>query len=382
MVGDSHHANRLRILQVIGAMKRAGVETWLMRVLRAIDRDRFEISFLVHTDEEGELEEEIRDLGSTVYRQTVPKRSLSYAASLKRLLVESGPWHSIHSHEHQFSGVILRAAEGAGIRQRIAHCHNDTSLRDGPANLPRYLYRKVMTSLVWNHGTHGIACSELAAPSVFGEGWRQFPHMTILPCGIVLDDFSRAPDSELRTSLGLPASRRIVGHVGRFEPQKNHALIVEVAEIVRTRNLPYHFLLVGDGTLKPSILQMIAERGLQEWVTILPNRPDIATLMRGAMDSFIFPSNWEGLGVVLLEAQASLLPCLLSSRVPVDANLFPSGNAVCDPAGPAAHWVDALIQLQPVPLTEMRNRIDTLKSSPFNITSSLVYLQRVYGEAA
>ncbi len=377
----SRRANRIRILQVVGAMKRAGVETWLMRVLRSIDRDKFDLSFLVHTREEGELEEEIRDLGSTVYRQIVPKRSLSYAASLKALLRESGPWHSIHSHEHQFSGVILRAAEAAGVRQRIAHCHNDTSLRDGPSNPPRFFYRKLMASLVWKHGTHGIACSELAAPSVFGDEWKRFPHMTILPCGIALDEFSRAPDAALRASLGLPAGRHIVGHVGRFELQKNHARIVEVAELTKARSLPYHFLLVGDGTLKPSIQQKIDEKGLRGWVTILPNRPDIATLMRAAMDSFIFPSNWEGLGVVLLEAQASLLPCLLSTRVPGDANLFPSENAVCDPAAPAADWVDALVRLRPVPAGARQERMDKLNASPFNLTSSLVHLQQVYGEA-
>lgn len=99
------------------------------------------------------------------------------------------------------------------------------------------------------------------------------------------------------------------------------------------------------------------------------------------MDSFIFPSNWEGLGVVLLEAQASLLPCLLSTRVPGDANLFPSENAVCDPAAPAADWVDALVRLRPVPAGARQERMDKLNASPFNLTSSLVHLQQVYGEA-
>src|SRR3954453_21935810 len=114
----------IRILHVVGAMNRGGVETWLMHVLRHIDRHRFVMDFLTQSTNPGQFDEEIRDLGSRVLYCLNPHRPWLYAAGMRRVLAANQPYQIIHSHLHHYSGFVLRLAKRAGVPGRIAHSHN------------------------------------------------------------------------------------------------------------------------------------------------------------------------------------------------------------------------------------------------------------------
>lgn len=103
--------------------------------------------------------------------------------------------------------------------------------------------------------------------------------------------------------------------MGRFHFQKNHAFLIKVFECLSERNEKYHLLLVGQGQLEPEIRELVKREGLESKVTFLGARGDVDKIYQ-AMDLFILPSQFEGLGVVALEAQAALLPCVLSGGVP------------------------------------------------------------------
>src|SRR6266852_3082574 len=129
-----------RILHVLGAMNRAGAETWLMHVLRNIDRDRFRMDFMVHTERRGDYDDEIELLGSRVLVCAPPSNPVAYARAFLRILREHGPYDAVHSHVHHFSGLVLRLARSAGVRTRIAHSHSDTTKLDAQSSLSRRLY--------------------------------------------------------------------------------------------------------------------------------------------------------------------------------------------------------------------------------------------------
>src|SRR5579872_6700586 len=103
-----------KVLQVVGGMDRGGLETWLMHVFRHIDRDEFQIDFLVHRDREGAYDSEIRSLAGRIYFGGDPAHPIAYGRRVRRILDEHGPYDVVHSHVYWYSGYVLRIAHRAG----------------------------------------------------------------------------------------------------------------------------------------------------------------------------------------------------------------------------------------------------------------------------
>src|SRR5947209_2558975 len=111
----------IRILHVLGMMERAGAETWLMHILRTLDRSRYQMDFLVHVPGTHAYDDEVRALGSNLILLPFIRQPLKYAREFTRVLREHGPYDIVHSHVHQYSGFVLRLAKRAGVPVRIAH---------------------------------------------------------------------------------------------------------------------------------------------------------------------------------------------------------------------------------------------------------------------
>jgi hypothetical protein len=154
----------LRILHVLGAMNRGGVETWLMHVLRHLDRERFQIDILVHTDRPAAYDSEVLALGSKILQCPYTNNPLLYARRFLQVIKRNGPFDVLHSHVHHFSGLILALGRIAGIPVRIAHSHSDTIAAESRAGLVRRMYLGAMERLIRAHCTHGFAVSERLAP--------------------------------------------------------------------------------------------------------------------------------------------------------------------------------------------------------------------------
>jgi glycosyltransferase involved in cell wall biosynthesis len=373
----------LRVLHVVGGMQRAGLETWLMHVTRSISRREFAFDFLLHEPQETAYEPELRELGCRILRVPVSKRSLRYRSALHQCLA-SGSWDVLHSHEHHTTGTILRAGAGAGMRLRIAHSHNDTRPVDARASMARKAFNRLNRRWLRRHAQAGFAASTHAATALFGEGWREDGRWRVLPCGIDLRPFRQAVDAaDLRARTGVPAGARVVGHVGRFECQKNHRFFVEVARVLARRSETFHFLLVGEGSLEGETVAHIERAGLRGRFTLLRNRRDVAALMLGAMDAFLFPSLHEGLGLAVIEAQAAGLPCVMSAAVPPEADIFPAANVRLDLTRCAGEWADAVTAaVERGRSVDNMRRTALLEGSPFSISRSAVALLTAYQELA
>ena len=178
--------------------------------------------------------------------------------------------------------------------------------------------------LIRRHATMGLAVSRLAARGRFGPHWQEDSRFRILPCAISLDAFSGQVDrASVRRSLGLPESAFVLGHVGRFVPEKNHGFLIEIAAEVCRRVPEAHLLLVGDGPLRPAMEEKLVALGLSKRVTFTGLRQDVPKLLQGAIDIFLFPSLYEGLGIAVVEAQASGLPCLIADTISREVEVIP-----------------------------------------------------------
>lgn len=146
--------------------------------------------------------------------------------------------------------------------------------------------------------------------------------------------------SEEREKLGILQNAFVLGHVGRFSDEKNHNFLVDVfSEVVRQKPEAY-LLMIGAGPNMSKIVTKLNSLGLQGKYQILSHRSDVNEIMK-AMDVFVFPSKFEGLGIVAVEAQASGLRCVMSDQVPKSA--FLTETAVALPLGNAKQWADVIL---------------------------------------
>ena len=310
----------MRILHIVGGLNRGGAETWLVQVLGHIDREKYQMDFLVHSTEPGAYDEEVKALGARIIPCPKPSNPLQYAVNFRRILRRHGPYDCVHSHVHHFSGYVLMLAAMMRVPMRIAHSHNDTRAVDRHSSFLRKVYLAGTKKLIQRFATAGVAVSQGAAQCLFSESWKSDQRWTVSPLGIDLRPFDQPVNPrQVRSELGIPKDAFVVGHVGRFVEQKNHRFLVQIAECFCALEPRAAFLLVGDGPLKPEIENLVRTRGLQERFVFTGVRQDVPRLMKGAMDCFLFPSLYEGLGLVVWEAQAAGLPCILSDSIPEEA---------------------------------------------------------------
>lgn len=371
----------IRILHVVGGMNRGGIETWLMHILRHIDRDRFQMDFLVHTDKPCAYDAEIRALGSRIIPCLEYSKPWLYARNFQRILREFGPYDIVHSHVHHFSGYVLYLARKAGVPVRIAHSHNaGSSLEPHRGGLHRPLYLTLMKSFISRYATFCLGCSEIASADLFGQNWKNSPHSQILYCGINLVPFQQPIDSfEVRNELNIPPDAFVIGHVGRFEKQKNHQFLLEIfAEVVRKEQQAY-LLLVGEGSLRAKITQQARSMGIADRVFFTGSRSDVPRLMRGAMDVFLFPSRYEGLPLVLIEAQAAGLPCILSDVITEEVDVIKPLMPRLSLSKPASIWAEVILKMKNNQLKiTQRETLKIVDESEFTIENSIKKVEHIY----
>lgn len=366
-----------RVLHILGSLNRGGAETWLLHALRHMDHDDVEQDFLVHQAEPGVYEDEVRALGSKIHRCLNPQRLWQYGQQLKKVLTEHGPYDAVHSHVHFYSGHILRIARRCGVPMRIAHSHNDTSHFDNQAGLARRMYLRLMGHWIAKHATHGLAASGKAAVSLFGANWQSDPRYRILFCGVDLQPFEQPVDvNTVRAEFGWSDQHFVVGHVGRFDEQKNHPYLIQIfAEIARQRP-EARLLLVGIGDRQPEIKALVSQLGLAERVAFAGTRPDVPRLMLGAMDVFALPSLFEGLPLVLVEAQAAGLPCFVSDVIAPETTLVAPLMRQLSLQSNPARWAEAILTERPQ--FDRSRAYELVASSPLNIQNSARELQQLY----
>jgi glycosyltransferase involved in cell wall biosynthesis len=359
-----------------------GLEKWLMAVLHHIDRRFYQLDFLVHHPQPGVYDEEAKRHGARVIYCPYSPWPWKYSLNFLRLLKQHGPYDVIHSHL-ALSGVILRLAHLAGIPVRIAHSHTTEAFRLHQASLARRFTLFWSQRWIPKYATMGLAASQEAALSWPGPPWGRDPHWRILFCGIDLAPFRQPVDRfQVRQELAIPPQALVLGHVGRFASEKNHGFLVEIAAALGQLEANFCLLLVGDGPLRQEIQQRVEAAGLGAKVIFTGYRADLSRLLLGAMDVFLFPSQFEGLGLAVVEAQAAGLPCLISDMVPVEAEVVPPLVRRLSLNQPAAVWAEAAVKSararEAAPSRE--DALQLVSRSGFNVSNTVRVLEELYSQ--
>ena len=304
----------IRILIVAGHMNVGGIENQLMHLLRKADKDCFHIDFTTTVDNPF-YEEEIKSLGSDCIHlpPTQGIHFLRYCKSLYKVM-KAGQYDIVHSHELFHSGMVLLTARLAGVKHRFVHAHNWMEGNNPKAkkSLKRKVYNKVMQKLIQWNATEFIACSTWAGRFLYGDKVLKQSNYHLVYNSVdtskFIEKFNQKESGEFCNDDYIN-----VIQVGRFTPVKNQLFTVELARELKNRGKKIRFLCVGNtgDDYEVQVKSRIKEYSLENEVLLLGVRKDIDVLMRKA-SAFILPSLYEGMPLVLIEAQASGLPCVVA----------------------------------------------------------------------
>jgi glycosyltransferase involved in cell wall biosynthesis len=304
----------IKVLHVLNNLGSGGAESFVMNVYRNIDRSKVQFDFLIRSNQNGSIVEEIEKMGGNIY--TLPpfpgKLLENYRALDKFLKLHASEYKAIHVHANSLIYVKpLQLAKKYGIPCRIIHSHNTKS--------SALMWHKFNFNRIDKWVTHRFACSDMAGKFMFSN--KQYE---IIANGIDLKKFQF--DEEDRNNIRKKykiENKTVIGNVGRFTPQKNHLFIIDIFDEYHKKNPDSVLMLVGEGQDKEKVWNYVLHKGLFDDVIFTGAVSDVYRYM-SAMDKFLFPSLWEGLGIVLIEAQANGLPCICSEEIPQEAICSPS----------------------------------------------------------
>ncbi|MCG5512747.1 glycosyltransferase family 1 protein [Ectothiorhodospira shaposhnikovii] len=334
----------IRVLQVFASLDMGGAESMIMNNYRHLDRSVIQFDFVVNNPSSEHaryaFEKEIISLGGRVFY--VPRFNglniLSYLRSWFSLLKSHPEWSVVHGHHTSPGALYLGLARSMG-RHTVAHSHTggfDKDLRSRLKVLARFPLRYVARSL--------FACSIDAAKWMFGSHWRR---ARLMKNAIDVNRFEFSPEQRelFRHNLGFK-EELIVSNVARFSKTKNHVFLLEVFHALLQSRPDAILLLVGDGLLRSEIEERCRQLGIDERVRFLGVRDDVPDILH-ASDLFLFPSLYEGLPCVLVEAQASGLPCVVSDRVTREVDATGLVSFVSLEESPEA-WAEVMLSMSPI----------------------------------
>lgn len=319
----------IRVLHVLGGVGLGGAESRIMDLYRQMDRSEIQFDFLVHRNaadltaksdtnvrKKQYYEEEIEALGGHVY--ALPKFKVYNYCSYRKAVCDFFRVHHefrvVQGHMTSTAGIYLPIAKKAGVPITVAHARNAGVVK-GPKGLATKFFRRGLA----DKADVLFACSKLAGEDVFGKAAMEAGEVKIIHNAIDVGRFiyNEKVREEVRTQLGL-ADSLVLGHVGRFDYQKNHPYLLDVFAAVCRQNPDAALLLLGDGADRPAMEEKSKKLGIAEKVHFLGNRKDAERYYQ-AMDIFLLPSFFEGLPGVLVEAQAAGLKCIVSDTVTREA---------------------------------------------------------------
>ena len=366
----------IRILNLFTIMNRGGAETMVMNYYRNIDRSKVQYDFMVHRQERGAYDDEIESLGGKIFRMPPvrPWSAHEYRKRVRAFYTEHPEYRIIHSHMSELGYYDFKEAEKAGVPVRICHAHNRPYGVDLKSPV-RWYYKTMMRS----HITDLFTCGEASAEWLFGQKNRsRFVQMNN---AIDAQKYAYRPQvrQSMRQKLGIAEDQLVIGHVGRFDSQKNHKFIIDIFQAVREQNPKAILLLVGNdsGDGGKEIHQKVGRLKLTQWVRFLGIRSDVADVMQ-AMDVFLFPSLFEGLSVASIEAQAAGLPVLISDGVPIECKKTDLVHVFPLSASPEA-WAKTVLVIAQI---LRRNTYEEIKAAGFDIVENAKWLQAFYLQAA
>ncbi|EEG77497.1 glycosyltransferase family 1 protein [Dethiobacter alkaliphilus] len=358
----------IRVLHVFGRLDSGGAESRTMDIYRKIDKTKVQFDFAIHTDDKCFFTDEVSALGGKIYcfPRFNGKNYFDYKRAWNLFFKEHPEYKIVHGHQTNTGFVYLNEARKNNVPVRIAHARNSNK---------ENIIKKYICKLTKLYATHLFAVSQLAGISEFGRDVVDKGFVKIIPNAIEALKYSF--DKEMRDikrkELGIE-NKFVVSHIGRFHSQKNHSFLLETFKLIVKNNKDAVLVLIGDGPLRNEIEQQISDFGIDHSVILTGIRTDVPELLQ-AMDILLFPSHFEGLPGVVLEAQAAGLPCVISDKITNEVKITDLVEYVSLDKS-AAYWAEKVMKFSQS--LERRNTYNAIVEAGYDTEAVANWYQDFY----
>lgn len=360
----------IRILQVVPNMHAAGLETLIMNLYRNIDRTKIQFDFLVHYTERCFYDDEIEALGGHIYRLSLREDGnlVKYIKDLKKFFSKH-QYMIVHGHMASTACFYLKYAKKYNVPIRILHSHNTSTERNLKGKI-----KKQMLKISTLYANEYFACGNDAGKFLYGNNKFEIIHNAIDLNKFKYDDKTR---NSARKKYNLHDDF-VIGHIGRFNSQKNHKFIIEIFEKYHNLHLKSKLVLIGEGELEKEIKQIVKDKGLEQCVLFLGVLKDTNSIYN-MLDAFVLPSLFEGLPVVGVEAQAAGCNIIMSDKITKEVKVTNYVKYLpIDTSDSIDKWVT---ELENISMNKEKKKNDVymqLTKAGFNASEEAKRLQKIY----
>lgn len=318
-----------------------GIESFLYNVLSRMDFLKIEIDIVASELRESIFTPELQKKGVQFYELSGNQHNVIKNWRNFQELLAKRKYDVVHLNIFQGLSLYYAClAKCAGVSICIAHSHN-TALRKSKTKPLKLALHQISKNVFAGFATDFWACSKLAAEFMFPKRLLSKRGFQFIPNGIDTERFRFNPEirKKVRAELGI-TDAFVIGNIGRLCYQKNQAFLLQVFAEVLQKRPESRLLLVGTGELESSLKRQAKELGIANKVIFYGTSNQVEQLL-WAMDLFVFPSLFEGLGIVVIEAQAAGLPVICSDRIPCEAYVTPWIHSIRIEENPKI-WIEAL----------------------------------------
>lgn len=304
---------KIKILQVLPSFSLAnGVAAYIDNYFENMDKNNIEMHFLIYMKDDEGREKNIIKNGGVIKKIYFSKNIFKHISTLQKYLKEE-KFDIVHCHAANYGAIFLFIAKINRIKTRILHSH----VNKNAETKIKEVRNNILTFLALKSANEYFSCTQDAGKFMFKK--RKF---TVIKNAIDSKKYQYNPEirEKIRNDLQLN-NKFVIGEFGRFCYQKNQLFALDILKEIVKINSKTILLLIGSGDLKNKIIAKAEKENLTENIIILDSKKDIHNYYN-CLDAFLLPSTYEGLGIVLIEAQANGLKCFTSEKlVPNEVNI-------------------------------------------------------------
>lgn len=345
----------------------SGISKIVMRYYDYIDKKKVKFDFVVPNEPNDYIKNKFNTNNTNVYIIKRKKNAIKYYFELKKI-IKNGKYNIVHVHGNSSTMALeLMAAKKAGCKVRIAHSHNTTCNHK--------IIDKMLRPIFYKYLTCGMACGADAGKWLFGK--RKF---IIIQNGNELSKYSF--NSDIRKNIRKENNLEnciVIGHVGRFNYQKNHDFLIEVFNKYRLNNKNAKLLLIGSGEKENEVKEKIKGYNIEDNVIFTGEINNVNEWLN-ACDVMMLPSRYEGFPVVLIEWQANGVPCIVSNRISKEVNITDTIKFIdVDKEDSVTEWLKCLKKIDKIDREEISNRnMEILRKRGYDIEQCASNLYNIY----
>ena len=374
----------IRVLQKTATLGSGGIQKILIELQKNIDNDKVVFDYFLNLTAPDFYTEEVLRLGGKIfgrdYNTGNPIEKLGKRCVLFYKILRKYNYDIVHIDETlEMTAISILVARLAGVKVIIAHSHNDHASEKIKWYL-KYIIDPIARWINSTFATDYFACSQIAAKWLFTEKLNQQEKIKIINNGINTSSYEFDPmiRKEIREKLGVE-NNFVIGHIGRFYKQKNHKFILEVFSDILKQKPESRLLLVGDGELKDFIKAYAKQLGIADFVIFYGVSNEVNKLLQ-AFDAFVFPSIFEGLGIVAVEAQAASVQTFCAEEtIAKEVNITPYCHYIPLNKG-HEYWAKSIIEM--AYSYERRSTKKMIQEANFDIVTVAKELETFYVQKA